>query len=69
MSGIAKAVRKAGGETALADKVGTSRQQVQYWQRIGYVPAGWVIAVYDASGVSVHELNPECYPRSRVTVI
>ena len=71
MNGIEKAVKKAGGTPALlAERVGQgcTRQNVEYWLKTGKVGPGWVIKVYDATGVAVHELNADIYPKHRVIV-
>lgn len=62
-TGIEKAVEKAGGAARLAERVGVTRQAVYIWIESGEVPAGSVIAVFDATGVPVTELNPTIYPK------
>jgi hypothetical protein len=71
MNGIQKAIAKAGGTPALLAELvgnGCTRQNVEYWVNVGRVGPGWVIQVYDVTGVAVHELNSEVFPRGRVMV-
>jgi DNA-binding transcriptional regulator YdaS (Cro superfamily) len=62
MKAIERAVDAAGGQLALAKKLGVSYQAVQKWLRSG-VPADRVLAVESATGVSRHDLRPDIYPR------
>jgi DNA-binding transcriptional regulator YdaS (Cro superfamily) len=55
-----KAVKAAGGHTALARTLGVSRQLVYYWAENG-VPAQWCLKVEHATGVSRHKLRPDVY--------
>lgn len=63
-TGIKKAVRIAGGQSALAAKVGVRPQAVQQWVVEGKVPPRRCASVASAIGhqVSLHELNPDVYP-------
>jgi DNA-binding transcriptional regulator YdaS (Cro superfamily) len=61
-SPIERAVEIAGGQQALAGKLGVRYQAVQKWIR-GVVPAERVLAIEGATGVSRHELRPDIYPR------
>lgn len=56
-----------GGVAAIASAVNVSRQTVYNWLEAGIVAPGSIFAVYDATGVSIHDLNPVVYPRERVT--
>lgn len=67
-NGIERAIEIAGGLTALGKRVGVSRQAVEQWRNAGRVAPGSVIAVYDVTGVPLHELNAEVYPRDRIVV-
>jgi DNA-binding transcriptional regulator YdaS (Cro superfamily) len=60
-----RAVEAAGGKSALARRLGTSRQAVDQWPR---VPAERVLAVEKAAGGAVtrYELRPDIYPRDDV---
>jgi DNA-binding transcriptional regulator YdaS (Cro superfamily) len=60
---VVRAIQKAGGRRQLAEKVGVTRQAVEQWIDAGVVPPGSVIAVYDITAISPHELNPIAYPR------
>lgn len=61
MKAIERAVEKAGGQQALADKCGVKYQAVQKWIRNG-VPAERVLDIESATGISRHELRPDIYP-------
>lgn len=61
MSAIERAVKKAGGQQALADICGVKYQAVQKWINNG-VPAERVLMIETATGVSRHELRPDIYP-------
>jgi DNA-binding transcriptional regulator YdaS (Cro superfamily) len=59
-----RAVDLAGGQSALARKVGTTQARIWYWLNKAErgCPAEWVLAVAKATGVSKHELRPDLYP-------
>lgn len=59
MNPIERAKRIAGGTTALANKLGISKQAVSMWEKI---PAERVIAIEAATGISREELRPDLYP-------
>lgn len=63
MKPIARAVRAAGGQQALADKCGVKYQAVQKWLRLNRVPAERVLTIEEATGISRHDLRPDIYPR------
>jgi DNA-binding transcriptional regulator YdaS (Cro superfamily) len=59
----AKAVRAAGGQTALARKLGIAQSTVATWLARGNeLPAKFVIPVEQAFGISRHDLRPDLYP-------
>jgi DNA-binding transcriptional regulator YdaS (Cro superfamily) len=53
----------AGGTTALANKLGISKQAVSMWKKI---PAERVIAIEAATGIPREELRPDLYRPSRL---
>jgi DNA-binding transcriptional regulator YdaS (Cro superfamily) len=53
---IQRAVKKAGGITSLADKLGIKHQTIYSWKN---VPADHVIAVERITGISRHVLRPD----------
>jgi DNA-binding transcriptional regulator YdaS (Cro superfamily) len=63
MEAIAKAVKEAGGQQALAQLCGVRYQAVQKWLRTGRVPAKRVLQIERVTGVSRHDLCPDLYPR------
>lgn len=60
-AGLEEALRRAGGQSALARKVGTYRQKVNGWKKRGKVPEEWVERVAEATGVPVWQLAPDKY--------
>ncbi|MGY6240563.1 YdaS family helix-turn-helix protein (plasmid) [Burkholderia ambifaria] len=62
MSPIQRAAQVAGGQSALARKLGCTSQAVSKMCSTGRVPAERVIAIEAATGVSRHELRPDLYP-------
>ena len=55
---IDKAVRAAGGPTALANALGIKMESIYSWTRI---PAERVFGVEAATGISREELRPDLY--------
>lgn len=64
MSALGKAISAAGSARALAFKLGVSPMTISYWQHrsSGIVPAERVISIFEATGVTPHELRPDLYP-------
>jgi DNA-binding transcriptional regulator YdaS (Cro superfamily) len=64
---LRQAVDVAGGQKALADKIGTTQSQVWYWLERSKrgAPAEFVIAIETATGVKRYELRPDIYPPSQ----
>lgn len=56
------AVDILGGQTQAAKKLGVTQQAVQYWVRMGRVPALRTLALEKASGVPRTKLRPDLYP-------
>ena len=63
-SAIARAVRKAGSQSAFGRIVGKTQSSVRQWLLAGQMPAddGLVLVVERETGVSRHELRPDIYP-------
>lgn len=66
---LKRAVEIAGGQKALADKLGVTQSTLWYWldrSKKG-VPAEHVIRIEAATDgvVTRHELRPDLYPRER----
>ena len=60
---IKEASELAGGQTALAAKLGVRQSTVSNWiNRDKSVPAERVLAIEAATGVSRHRLRPDIYP-------
>lgn len=62
MSPIQRAAQLAGGQSALARKLGCTSQAISKMCSTGRVPAERVIPIEAATGVSRHELRPDLYP-------
>lgn len=61
MTGIEKAIQKSGSSSALGFALGVTKMAVSFWRKNG-VPSSRVIKIYDATGVTPHELRPDLYP-------
>lgn len=59
VSPIARAIKKAGGLTAFAAAVGTSKQAAHNWRLRGEPPPNKVLAVEAATGISRRELRTD----------
>jgi DNA-binding transcriptional regulator YdaS (Cro superfamily) len=59
---VVHAVALAGGQSALAKKLGVKPQAVQQWVAVGRIPPLRVLAVEAATGVSRKALRPDIYP-------
>ena len=60
---LERAVAAAGGQAALAAKIGTTQPRVWNWlNRDSRLPAEFVLPIERATGVSRHELRPDLYP-------
>lgn len=61
------AVERAGGQSALARKVGNGCKQQNVWAWLNEskkAPPERVLAIEAATGVSRHDLRPDLYPRA-----
>lgn len=59
---LRKAVEVAGGQTALALRIGKTQGHVSQWLHRGYVPPEMVLPIERETGVSRHDLRPDLYP-------
>lgn len=59
------AINAAGGQVALAERVGVRQQSISEWLKRERIPAERVLAVETATGVSRHDLRPDLYPREQ----
>jgi len=57
MKAINKAIKIAGGQSALARQVGCTYQVVQHWIANGYAPAKWFKAIETATGGQVSRMD------------
>lgn len=56
--GVDRAITFAGGVTKLSELIGTSRQLVGQWKRLGRIPADWCPKVERLTGIRCEALNP-----------
>lgn len=61
-SAIRVAVKKAGGQRALAQLLGVSQQAVCYWVAQNRAPAERVLHIERVTGVPRTALRPDIYP-------
>lgn len=59
---LQKAIKVAGGYSALAKAIGVKRQAVHQWTR---VPVMKVLKVELVTGISRYDLRPDVYPRDQ----
>lgn len=59
---LRSAIAAAGGQTALARKIGKSQGHISKWLQRNYVPAEAVLDIERATGISRHSLRPDIYP-------
>ena len=58
MTGIDKAVEIAGGQVALATKIGVTQQAISEWVGFGYVPDGRIDDVLNAVDKNCAKIKP-----------
>lgn len=64
MKALDKAINKAGSAMKLAEMLGISAMAISHWKRRyeGLIPSSHVLPIYQATGVTPHELRPDLYP-------
>ncbi|PXW42040.1 YdaS antitoxin of YdaST toxin-antitoxin system [Klebsiella oxytoca] len=64
MNALEKAIHIAGDATKLAEKLDVSSMTVSHWKKrhSGVVPQKRVFPIFNATGVTPHELRPDLYP-------
>jgi DNA-binding transcriptional regulator YdaS (Cro superfamily) len=62
--GLRRAIKIAGGQSALARKIGVKQSTIWFWlmESKRGVPAEFVLKIEKATGVSRHELRPDIWP-------
>lgn len=60
---LIRAVKKAGGQTLLAEKLGVAQCTISHWIHRNKVapPAEYVPLIEDITGISRHELRPDVF--------
>lgn len=67
---LAEAVRAAGNQTAFGRLIGKRQSSVREWLLNDRpLPAEFVLAVEEATGVSRHRLRPDIYPEPTSSVL
>jgi Uma2 family endonuclease/DNA-binding transcriptional regulator YdaS (Cro superfamily) len=56
------AIKLAGGQTALAARIGRTQGHVSKWLERNFIPPDAVLPIENATGISRHELRPDIYP-------
>ena len=61
---LKRACDLAGGQTPLADRIGTTQSQIWYWLEKSKrgVPAEFVLSIEKETGVSRSDLRPDLWP-------
>ncbi|EOC9629687.1 transcriptional regulator [Enterobacter ludwigii] len=63
MTPIEKAIISAGSAVALAKILGLKHSMtISQWKKRGRVPDIWLIPIFNATGVTPHELRPDIHP-------
>lgn len=61
MPALLKAIKQAGGTTALGNAIGVSKHSIYSWLKIESLPAEWVKPIAKASGVPAAEIRPDLF--------
>lgn len=59
---LQEAIESLGSQTALANAIKTTQQNISYWLSTGVINADFVITIEAVSAVSRHRLRPDIYP-------
>ncbi|MGK0735915.1 transcriptional regulator [Yokenella regensburgei] len=64
MTGLDKAILKAGSQYKLARLIGVTPQTLNRWvlRYKGVMPPKRVIPIFEATGITPHELRPDIHP-------
>lgn len=64
MNALEKAIKNAGNAKKLAEKLDVSSMTISHWKKRcgGVVPQGRISSIFQATGVTPHELRPDLYP-------
>lgn len=65
MNGIEKAIKVCGGPAALAKRIGVTRQVINYWRNVGYVPPAQARDVHEETEIPLYELNPMIFVKGK----
>ncbi len=64
---LRKAVKVAGGQTALAEQIGKTQGHISKWLQRGYVPPESVLPIERVTGIPRHEIRPDLYPAEQLS--
>lgn len=62
MTPVERVIQAYGGASALARRLGISRNAVSDWRRNGRVPEDRVEQIKEVTGLSEHLIRPDLYP-------
>lgn len=69
VAAVKEAISIAGSQLALGELVGAAQATVSHWvNRDGRISAEFALKCAIATGVSVHDLRPDLYPRGEVVI-
>ena len=63
---LQRAVDLAGGQTALAKRIGKTQGHISKWLQRDFIPPDVVLSIERATGISRHELRPDLYPAGEI---
>lgn len=70
LKALLEAIEVAGGQRALAGKIGVTQPAVSNWvNRTGRAPAEQVLKIEEHTGVSRHKLRADIYPRETPSMV
>lgn len=61
MSPVEKVIEAYGGASALARRLGISRNAVALWRKVGRLPLNRVDEIASITGLPKHELRPDAF--------
>lgn len=61
MDALSTAIERAGGVTALAQRLGVVPSAITNWRRRGKVPGDYACKIEGATGVTARELRPDLF--------
>lgn len=63
MTALERAIESVGSAKALAAALNLKHSMnITHWKKRGLIPSKWVIPIFNATGVTPHELRPDLHP-------